>query len=114
MKKAMSSKKKGQVITPEEKLIEELNKKIVALEEQIVSLETEKKDQDEMVKRAQYDYINLKMDFDRYQKKHESDQTIQKRELQIASVKKFLPFVETMRKSLAALDEEQQKTKLAE
>jgi hypothetical protein len=114
MNEYMTAKKEKQILTPEEKLIEELNKKITILEEQMAAAETEKKDQDEMVKRAQYDYINLKMDFDRYQKNHESNITTQTRDLQIASVKKFLPFVETMRKSLAALDEEQQKTKLAE
>jgi molecular chaperone GrpE (heat shock protein) len=67
-----------------------------------------------MVKRAQFDYINLKMDFDRYKNNTETNAQEHKKDLQIAAVKKFLPFVENMRKSLESLDDTQSKTALAE
>ncbi len=100
--------------TPEQILIDELNKKIEELESEKKSLETEKKDQEEMVKRAQFDYINLKMDFDRFQKNTADEKKTQKATLLIESIKKFLPFVETMRKSLESIDEEQKESSLGE
>ncbi|NCQ82373.1 hypothetical protein GW750_06325, partial [bacterium] len=50
--------------------------------------------------KAQHDYINLKMDFDSYQSRTESRQADQKIDTLTDVVKKFLPFVESLRKSL--------------
>lgn len=80
--------------------IEELNKKIQ-------ELENEKKEITEMTKRAQYDYINLKMDFDRLVRQTEEKDANQGIDILIDVVKKFLPFVENLRKSLENINKEQ-------
>jgi len=59
-----------------------------------------------MTKRAQYDYINLKMDFDRFiRQTDEKNQTISV-DLLIDVVKKFIPFLEDLRKSLENITDE--------
>lgn len=71
-----------------------------SLKIKISELEKEKSELTEMAKRAQYDYINLKMDFDRFiRQTNEKNQTIWLDSL-IDVVKKFLPFLEDLRKSL--------------
>lgn len=79
---------------------------IQSLKSQISQLEKEKKELTEMAKRAQYDYINLKMDFDRFiRQTNEKSQTINLDSL-IDVVKKFLPFLEDLRKSLENITDE--------
>lgn len=71
-----------------------------SLKIKVSELEKEKSELTEMAKRAQYDYINLKMDFDRFiRQTNEKNQTIWLDSL-IDVVKKFLPFLEDLRKSL--------------
>ncbi len=73
---------------------------IESLKSQITKLEKEKNELTEMAKRAQYDYINLKVDFDRFVRQtQEKNKTIAVDYL-IEIVKKFLPFIENLRKSL--------------
>ncbi len=73
---------------------------IESLKSQISQLNKDKLELTEMAKRAQYDYINLKMDFDRFiRQTNEKNQTINLDAL-IDVVKKFLPFLEDLRKSL--------------
>ena len=82
------------------------DKKYQELEQKIVQLEKEKKELEEIAKRSQYEYINLKMDFDRYQRQtKESSQNLEVDSL-LSVVKKFLPFVEDLRKSLENITDE--------
>jgi molecular chaperone GrpE len=76
------------------------------LEQRIIQLEKEKKELEEIAKRSQYDYINLKTDFDRYQRQiKESSQHMELDSL-LSIVKKFLPFIEDLRKSLENITDE--------
>jgi len=77
-----------------------------SLKSQISILEKEKSELTEMAKRAQYDYINLKMDFDRFiRQTDEKNKNINLDSL-IEVVKKFLPFLEDLRKSLENITQE--------
>lgn len=79
----------------------------------ITQLEKEIAEQKEITKRAQYDYINLKADFDRRQRlKNEETKTAHIDTL-IASVQKLLPFVEGLRKSLDTIPEDKKEDSLA-
>lgn len=65
------------------------------------------KEQSEIAMKAQRDYINLKFDFDRFQKQtQEKEKDLELNSL-ILNVKKFLPFIENLRKSLDNLSQEQ-------
>lgn len=76
------------------------------LKDKITQLEKERSELTEMAKRAQYDYLNLKMDFDRFiRQTDEKNQTISL-DLLIEVVKKFLPFLEDLRKSLENITDE--------
>ncbi len=79
---------------------------VQSLRSQISILEKEKLELTEMAKRAQYDYINLKMDFDRFiRQTDEKNKNINLDSL-IEVVKKFLPFLEDLRKSLENITQE--------
>lgn len=73
----------------------------------IQELEIALKNQTEITKRAQYEYYNLKLDFDRYQEQMKEKSSTLEIEILISTVKKFLPFVENLRKSLATIPEDQ-------
>jgi molecular chaperone GrpE len=79
----------------------------------IAQLEKELAEQKEISKRAQYDYINLKMDFDRRQRLKEEEGKTAHIDTLIASVQKFLPFVESLRKSIDTIPADQQENALA-
>ena len=79
---------------------------LLVLELKIQQLEKEKKEVEEIAKRSQYDYINLKMDFDRYQRQMKESQASSQTDALIAVVKKFIPFVEDLRKSLATISDD--------
>lgn len=81
---------------------------ILKLEQKIAQLEAEKKEVEEIAKRSQFDYINLKTDFDRYQRQMQEAQKVSHTESLIAVVKKFLPFLEDLRKSLDNITEDHQ------
>ncbi|MCX6825179.1 MAG: nucleotide exchange factor GrpE [candidate division SR1 bacterium] len=82
------------------------DKKYQELENRIAQLEKEKKELEEITKRSQYEYVNLKTDFDRYQRQvKESSDSMQVDSL-LSVVKKFLPFIEDLRKSLENLTDE--------
>ena len=79
---------------------------VVELQAKIIQLEQEKKELEEIAKRSQYEYINLKTDFDRYQRQtKESSHTMELDSL-LSEVKKFLPFIEDLRKSLENITDE--------
>ena len=88
------------------------DKKYQELENKILQLEQEKKEFEEIAKRSQYEYVNLKMDFDRYQRQmKESGQNMELTSL-LSVVKKFLPFIEDLRKSLENITDEHQEDPL--
>ena len=82
------------------------DKKYQELETKVAQLEKEKKELEEIAKRSQYEYLNLKMDFDRYQRQtKEASQSMELDSL-LSVVKKFLPFIEDLRKSLENITDE--------
>ena len=89
------------------------DKKYQELEARIEQLEKEKKEIEEIAKRSQYEYINLKTDFDRYQRQIEESSQSMELDSLLAVVKKFLPFVEDLRKSLENIREEYKDDPLA-
>lgn len=90
------------------------SKKEKKLQEQLEQLQKKYDEQTEILKRAQHDYINLKFDFDRFQKQVEERERDGELNSLISSVKKFLPFVEDLRKSLNTLPEEKKSDPLAQ
>lgn len=82
------------------------DKKYRELEDKIAQLEKEKKELEEIAKRSQYEYINLKMDFDRYQRQIQESSKNSETDSLISVVKKFLPFLEDLRKSLENITDE--------
>jgi len=83
------------------------------LEAKIFQLEQEKKEFEEIAKRSQYEYINLKMDFDRYQKQMQESSKTMEIDTLLLVVKKFLPFLEDLRKSLENITDEYKEDPLA-
>ena len=97
----------------------ELEKEIWAMDQvekiqkEVEKLQKDLQEQTEIATRAQRDYVNLKLDFDRYQRQTaEKEQDLELMSL-LSSVKKFLPFVEDLRKSLSNIPEEQKSDPLA-
>ena len=82
------------------------DKKYQELEQRIIQLEQEKKEIEEIAKRSQYEYVNLKMDFDRYQRQTKESVHTMELESLLSVVKKFLPFLEDLRKSLENITDE--------
>lgn len=76
------------------------------LEKEVEKLQKELSEQKEIAAKAQRDYINLKFDFDRFQKQMEEKEKDLELNSLISSVKKFLPFVEDLRKSLSNIPED--------
>jgi len=76
------------------------------LQAKIIQLEQEKKEFEEIAKRSQYEYINLKTDFDRYQRQIKESALTMELESLFSVVKKFLPFLEDLRKSLENITDE--------
>jgi molecular chaperone GrpE (heat shock protein) len=83
------------------------------IQKEVEKLHKDLQEQTEIATRAQRDYVNLKLDFDRYQRQTaEKEQDLELMSL-LSSVKKFLPFVEDLRKSLANIPEEHKSDPLA-
>ena len=76
----------------------------------IQQLEKTLQEQMEITKRAQHDYINLKRDFDRYMQNMKEKSASLEVDTLISVVKKFLPFVENLRKSLITIPADQQES----
>ncbi len=82
------------------------DKRYQELEQRILQLEKEKSELEEIAKRSQYEYINLKTDFDRYQRQIKESSHAMEIDSLVAVVKKFLPFIEDLRKSLENITDE--------
>jgi molecular chaperone GrpE len=87
--------------------IEELEKRIQDLEKQL-------SEQEEITKKAQYEYLNLKTDFDRRQRVKQEEAKTAHIDTLIKAISKLLPFVETLRKSLETLNDEQKASSLGQ
>lgn len=74
--------------------------------DEITALQQKLTETEEIMKKAQYDYVNLKMDFDGYVRRAEENAEAQKQETLFNVVKKFLPFVESLRKSIDTIPED--------
>lgn len=98
--------------TKKKSKIKENNKKIEKLQKKIITLEKENQETQETCKRAQFDYINLKSDMDLLQRHTEIKEKNMKTESLLEITKKFLPFVEELRKSLENISPENKKTPL--
>ena len=88
----------------EEKPIKEDVKQKV--NKRISELELQLEEQKEITKQAQYSYINLKMDFERLVNQTQEKEKNMEIESLIKIVKKFIPFVENLRKSLDVIPED--------
>jgi len=96
-----------------EKKEEKNNKEIEKLQKTISKLETEKKEIQDTCTRAQHDYINLRSDMNVIQRRTEEKEKTMKLDILIETTKKFLPFVEELRKSIENIADENKKTPLA-
>jgi molecular chaperone GrpE len=77
-------------------------------ETKIAQLEKELAEIKEIAKKAQYDYINCKMDLDRLQLRVQNEQAEEKVRVLIDTARKFIPFVEELRKSLELIPADRQ------
>lgn len=84
------------------------DKRYQELEERIIQLGKEKKEFEEIAKRSQYEYVNIKTDFDRYQRQMKESSENAHVDSLLSVVKKFLPFIEDLRKSLENITDEHQ------
>ena len=90
------------------------SKKDKKLQIQLDGLQKKYDEQTDALKRAQNDYINLKFDLDRLQRQTQEKEKTLEVDFLISSVKKFLSFVEDLRKSLDTLPEEKKADPLAQ
>ncbi len=79
----------------------------------IIELENNLKEQTDIAKRAQYDLVTQKFDFERYKEMIDQQSKSMDVDSLVSTVKKFLPFVENLRKSLDVLSDEQREEPLA-
>ncbi|NOZ44137.1 MAG: nucleotide exchange factor GrpE [bacterium] len=82
-------------------------------EKKIEQLQNENQELSETCKRAQFDYINLKSDMDIYQRRIDEKEANMQVDILIDTIKKILPFVEELRKSLENIPEDQKNNSLA-
>ncbi|MDR2189672.1 MAG: nucleotide exchange factor GrpE [Candidatus Peribacteria bacterium] len=78
-----------------------------ASEIEILKLQAQLTEKEEIAKKAQIDYINLKADFDFLVRQTKIKEETLEQDTLIKVVKKLLPFVEDLRKSLLHLTDEQ-------
>jgi len=88
-------------------------KKTTKGDEQIIALEKKLQEQEDMTKKAQHDYINLKYDFDRRQRQYEAEKKTAEMDALVSSIKKLLPFVDDLRKSLENIPADQKENPLS-
>ncbi len=73
---------------------------------QIKDLESKLADAEAITKKAQSDYIHMKFDFDSYMRRNEEQAKTAKVDTLVDVVKKFTPFIDGLRQSLANIPEE--------
>ncbi len=80
---------------------------IESLQAQIKTLESKLADAEQITKKAQSDYIHMKFDFDAYMRRHEEQSQTAKVDTLVDVVKKFIPFIDSLRQSLSNIPAEQ-------
>jgi molecular chaperone GrpE (heat shock protein) len=78
-----------------------------ANELELIKLQAQLAEKEEIAKKAQIDYINLKADFDFLVRQTKMKEASLEQDILIKVVKKLLPFVEDLRKSLLHFTDEQ-------
>jgi molecular chaperone GrpE len=73
---------------------------IELLQIKIKELENKLTDAEQITKKAQSDYIHMKFDFDSYMRRNDEQAKTMKVDTLIEVVKKFTPFIDSLRKSL--------------
>ncbi len=73
---------------------------IAMLEAKILQLETQLRDQTEIAKKAQSDYIHMKFDFEGLVRRTDESNKTMKVDTLVDVVKKFAPFIDSLRTSL--------------
>lgn len=81
------------------------DQEILILQQKITQLEQEKLDMTEIARKAQYDYLNLKTDFDRVQRLAAEKEKSMELDALIKYMKKVLPVVDQLNTSLTHVDE---------
>lgn len=91
----------------EKKVVNDSTTKTINKKEEahIKELELQIEEQKEITKQAQYSYVNLKMDFERLVNQTQEKEKNMEVEMLLKIVKKFIPFVENLRKSLEVIPE---------
>jgi molecular chaperone GrpE (heat shock protein) len=82
-------------------------------DDKILELEKALAEQTDIAKRAQYDLVTQRFDFERHQAMLKEQEKSMDVDILISTVKKLLPFVENLRKSLDVLSDEQKEESLA-
>lgn len=102
-KKEINLEKQLEQLKKEENQGKKTTWKTDELLEKVQKLEKKLLEQEEITKKAQHNYIDLKMDFERLVRQTEEKEKNMKTESTINVVKKLLPFIENLRKSLAVI-----------
>jgi len=79
---------------------------IEELQNRIKDLESKLADAEQITKKAQSDYIHIKFDFDSYMRRTEEQSKTAKVDTLVDVVKKFTPFIDGLRQSLANIPDE--------
>lgn len=87
---------------------------IMALQAKIKELESKLTDAEQITKKAQSDYIHMKFDFDSYMRRNEEQAKTAKVDTLIDVVRKFTPFIDSLRVSLANIPEENKEDALVQ
>ncbi len=98
----------------EEILATKLQEQIDNLEAEKLALEKKLEEAEQTTKRAQHEYVNLKFDMDRLQRQVDEAKKTAEKDALIGSLKKILPFVDELRKSLEMMSDDVKDSKLAE
>ena len=93
-------------IHPSEGGQEGSNNTIESLQQQIKQLELKLSDAEQITKKAQSDYIHMKFDFDSYMRRNEEQSKTAKVDTLVDVVRKFTPFIDSLRVSLANIPTE--------
>lgn len=100
--------------SPEQILIEQLQVQIETLESDKKKLESDLTEAESTTKRAQHEYVNLKFDMDRLQRQVEDSKKSAEKDALIGSLRKILPFVDELRKSLEVMADDVKDSWLAQ
>ncbi len=73
---------------------------IESLQARVKELERKLADAEQITKKAQSDYIHMKFDFDSYMRRNDEQAKTMKVDTLVEVVKKFTPFIDSLRKSL--------------